>query len=113
MSAGYGTTTTRSYMPGLFEALAKMPRREPKRFFITVQGTEHEVTLEKFKWAQQHGEENLMIKDGEIVLKPKPKPKTQYSVLKEAKKGYVFQDDDIHWPTGIIEGGKAWLIEQE
>ena len=50
---------------------------------------------------------------GEIVLKPKPKAKTQYSILKEAQKGYVFQDDDIHWPNGIAEGGKTRLIEQE
>ena len=100
-------------MPGLFEALAKMPKREPKKFFITVEGTKYEVALEKKQWALQHGEENLMIKDGEIVLKPKPKPKTQYSVLKESKKGYVFQDNDIHWPTEIVEGGKVWLIEQE
>jgi len=113
VSAGYGTTTTRSYMPGLFEALAKMPRREPKRFFITVQGTEHEVTLEKFKWAQQYGEENLMLRGGEIVLKPKPKPKTRYSILKKASKGYTFQDSDIHWPNAVVEGGETWQIEQE
>jgi hypothetical protein len=100
-------------MPGLFDALKNMPKREPKKFFITVQGEKHEVTLEKKKWAQQHGEENLMIKDGEIVLRPRPKAKTQYSVLKEAQKGYVFQDDDIHWPTGIEKGGKAWQIERE
>ena len=100
-------------MPGLFDALKNMPKREPKKFFITVQGEKHEVTLEKKKWAQQHGEENLMIKDGEIVLRPRPKAKTQYSVLKEAQKGYVFQDDDIHWPTGIEKGGKAGQIERE
>jgi hypothetical protein len=100
-------------MPGLFEALAKTPRRPEKKFYITVAGEKHEVTLEKKKWAQQHGEENLMIKDSEIVLKPKPKANTQYRILKETQKGYVFQDDDIHWPTGIVEGGKAWLMEQE
>ena len=38
---------TRSYMPGLFESLKNMPKREPKKFFITVQGVKHEVTLEK------------------------------------------------------------------
>ena len=64
MSAGSGTTTTRSYMPGLFEALANMPKKEPKKFFITVQGKEYEVSLEKKLWSQQHGEENLVIKDG-------------------------------------------------
>ena len=90
MSAGCGTIMTRSYMPGLFEALAKMPKREPKRFFITVQGTEHQVTLEKKLWAQHHGEENLMLRDGEIVVKPTPKPKTQYSTLTKSSEGYFF-----------------------
>ena len=100
-------------MPGLFDALDKMPIRQAKKFFITVAGEKHEVTLQKMKWAQKHGEDNLMIKDGEIVIKPKPKAKTQYSILKEVQKGYMFQDNDIHWPTGIEQGGKAWLIEQE
>ena len=100
-------------MPGLFDALGKIPTRQEKKFYVTVAGKQHEVTMEKKKWAQQHGEQNLMIKDGEIVLKPIPKAKTQYSILKQAQKGYVFQDDDIHWPTGVEEGGKAWLIERE
>ena len=113
MSAGSGTTMTRSYMPGLFDALSQFPKRPEKKFYISVAGEKHEVSLEKMKWARQHGEGNLMIKDGEIVLKPTPKPKTQYSILQQAQRGYVFQDDDIHWPTGIAEGGKAWLIEQE
>ena len=113
MSAGYGTITTRSYMPGLFDALKDMPKREPKRFFITVQGEEHEVTLDKKLWAQQHGEENLMVQDGEIVVKPTPKPKTQYSTLTKSSKGYFFYGNDIHWPNNIAEGGVTWKIEQE
>lgn len=113
MSAGYGTTTTRIYMPGLFEALGRTTDKTAKKFFVTVAGEKYEVTLEKKKWAQRQGEENLMIKDGEIVLKPRPKPKTQYSVLRQAEKGYLFHDDDIHWPTEIVEGGKTWLKEQE
>jgi hypothetical protein len=100
-------------MPGLFEALAEVPKRGPKKFYVTIAGDKHEVTLEKFQWAQQHGEENLMIKDGDIVLRPKPMARTQYSVLRTAQKGYVFQEDDIHWPKAIAEGGKAWLIEYE
>ena len=113
MSAGCGTTTTRSYMPGLFDALKNMPKRESKRFFIKVQGAEYEVTLEKKLWAQQHGEENLILRDGEIVVKPTPKPKTRYSVLKKAPKGYTFQDSDIHWPNAVVEGGETWQIERE
>ena len=113
MSAGYGTTTTRSYMPGLFDALKKMPRREPKKFFVAVQGEQHEVTLDKKLWAQQHGEENLMLRDGEIVVKPTPNPKTIYSVLKKSTKGYALHDNDIHWPNKIAEGGVTWQIERE
>ena len=113
MSAGYGTIMTRSYMPGLFDALKKWPKRETKKFFITVEGEEHEVTLDKKLWAQQYGEENLMLRDGEIVVKPTPRPKTQYSTLTKSCQGYFFLDDDIHWPNKIGEGGVTWQIERE
>ena len=63
------------------------------------------------------GEEAYMLKPAkhhpEIVLRPVQKRKTQYTVLKKATKGYVFQDGDIHWPNGVVEGGLAWLIEYE
>ena len=100
-------------MPGLFEALGKMPKRELKNFFITVEGKDYEVTLEKKQWARQHGEENLMIKDGEIVLRPTPIAKTQYSTLRKSDRGYFFEDQDIHWPNDIAEGGVTWQIESE
>ena len=113
MSAGCGTTTTRSYMPGLFEALKNMPKRKPKKFFITVQGKEYEVLLEKKLWAQQHGEENLVTKDGEIVVKPAPPPKSKYRSLIKSEKGYFFEDGDIHWPNKIAEGGVTWQTKSE
>ena len=113
MSAGSGTTTTRSCMPGLFEALKNMPKQEPKKFFITVQGKEHEVSLEKKLWAQQHGEENLVTKDGEIVVKPAPPPKSKYRSLIKSEKGYFFEDRDIHWPNKIAEGGVTWQTKSE
>ena len=113
MSAGSGTTTTRSYMPGLFEALKNMPKREPKKFFITVQGKEHEVSLEKKLWSQQHGEDNLILKDGEIVVKPAPLLKSKYRTLAKSEKGYFFEDDDIHWPNKIAEGGVTWQTKSE
>ena len=63
---------------------------------------------------RRHGEEAYhWISPIEFALKPKPKPKTQYSVLKTAKKGFEFEQGDIHWPNKIVEGGEAWLIEQE
>ena len=100
-------------MPGLFDALAKIPKRGPKKFFVTIEGQKHEVTLEKKLWSQQHGEKNLILKDGEVALKPKPKPKTQYSTLGKSDKGYFFEDQDIHWPNNIAEGGVTWQIESE
>jgi len=113
VSAGSGTTTTRSCMPGLFDALKNMPKREPKKFFITVQGKEHEVSLEKKLWSQQHGEDNLILKDGEIVVKPAPPPKSKYKTLIKSRKGYFFEDDDIHWPNKIAEGGVTWQTKSE
>ena len=100
-------------MPGLFDALAKVPKRGPKKFFVTVQGQQHEVSHAKKLWAQQHGEDNLMLKDGEIILKPRPKPKTQYAILLKSDKGYYFEDDDIHWPSKIAEGGVTWQTKSE
>ena len=100
-------------MPGLFDALKNMPKREPKKFFITVQGKEHEVSLEKKLWSRQHGEENLVIKDGEIVVKPAPTPKSKYKTLAKSRKGYFFEDDDIHWPNKIAEGGFTWQTKSE
>jgi len=113
VSAGCGTIMTRSYMPGLFDALKKMPKRAPKKFFVTVEGQQHEVTHAKKLWARQYGEQNLMLRDGEIVVKPTLNPKTQYRTLKKSSKGYFFQDGDIHWPNNIGEGGVTWQIERE
>ena len=100
-------------MPGLFDALKNMPKREPKKFFITVQGKEHEVSLEKKLWSQQHGEDNLILKDGEIVVKPALPPKSKYKTLANSRKGYFFEDDDIHWPNKIAEGGFTWQTKSE
>ena len=100
-------------MSNIFDALKQMPKREPKKFFVTVEGKEYEVSLEKKKWAMKQGEENLMIKDGEITVRPPPTPKTQYTTLIKADKGYVFHNNDIHWPKEIAEGGVTWQIEHE
>jgi hypothetical protein len=53
------------------------------------------------------------MKDNKIVLKPVPKAKTKYPILKKAKKGYAFEQGDIHWPNAVIEGGAIWQIEYE
>tara|TARA_Y100001937_G_scaffold27498_1_gene39566 strand:- start:882 stop:1184 length:303 start_codon:yes stop_codon:yes gene_type:complete len=100
-------------MAGIFDALKQMPRREPKKFYVEVEGKDYEVSLEKKKWAINQGEENLIIKNGEIAVKTPPKLKTQHRTLIKADKGYVFQDNDIHWPIGIQEGGVTWQTESE
>lgn len=95
-------------MPGLFEALSQIPKRD-KKFYVRIDGKDHEVSLEKKLWANNHGEENLMIRNGQIVLKPQVnKLSVGYSELKKTEKGYVFIDNDIHWPEDVQEGGMQW-----
>jgi len=84
-----------------------------KKHFVNVDGKQHEVSLEKKVEMLKHGEENYMFKDNRIVLRPPLKRKTVYPVLKQADRGYVFEQHDIHWPCGTEEGGMIWLIEQE
>ena len=101
-------------MSAIFKALANLPKREPKKHFVTVDGEKYEVPFEKHQWAIQQGFENLMIKNGEIVLKPPRKIQVRYSELSETEKeGYFFEDNDIHWPTRIAQGGLSWQIKSE
>ena len=101
-------------MPGLFEALSKVPPQKKKVHTVTIQGQSIVVTLEKKLEVIRHGEDAYhWINEKEFTLKPKPKPRTQYPVLKKSEKGYGFEQGDIHWPTKIEPGGEAWLIEHE
>lgn len=100
-------------MSEIFKALANLTKKPDKKHFAMVEGKEVEVSLDKKLEMMRHGEENYMFKGEDIVLRPRPRPKTQYSVLRKAEKGYVFQDGDIHWPIDTVEGGEAWLIEYE
>jgi len=101
-------------MSEIFKALQGLKPRPKKVHTVTIQGQSLVVTLEKKLEVMQHGEDAYVWKSPtEIMLKPKTKPKTKYPILKKAKKGYVFQDGDIHWPNAVVEGGEAWLIEYE
>jgi len=104
-------------MSELLKALKGLPPQKVKKHYVTIQGKQYQVSLRKRIEIMRNGEANYMIKPTksgpEIVPKPRPKSKVQYPVLKKANKGYVFQDGDIHWPTAVVEGGEAWLIEQE
>lgn len=104
-------------MSEIFKALANFKKRPVKKHYVNIEGKQYQVGLEKKLEIMQHGEENYTIKPAkfgpEILLKPKPKAKTRYSVLKTAEKGYQFYQGDIHWPDGTTENGETWLIEYE
>jgi hypothetical protein len=100
-------------MSEVYNALATFPKRPEKKHFVTIQGTKIEVSLQKKLEIMKHGEQNYIMKEGDIVIKAPPKAKTQYSVLKKSKKGYRFCESDIHWPVDVMEGGEAWVIEHE
>ena len=100
-------------MSAIFKALANLPKREPKKHFVTVDVKEIEVALEKKLEMMRHGFDQYMMEDGKIVLKPVPKIKSKFKKLVDVDKGYHFIDDDIHWPEKIDKGGKAWRIEYE
>jgi hypothetical protein len=46
-------------------------------------------------------------------VKPAPLPKSMYRTLAKSEKGYFFEDDDIHWPNKIAEGGVTWQTKSE
>jgi len=101
-------------MSELRKAMERWKPTPKKVHTVSIQGQSLVVSLEKKLEVMRHGEDAYMWKSAtEIMLKPKTKPKTQYPILKKATKGYVFQDGDIHWPKAVMEGGEAWLIEQE
>ena len=97
-------------MSDLFK-FAKVP--SPKKHFVIIDGEKVEVSLEKALEVKRNGEENYAIILGKLVRRAPKKPKTRYSVLKKTNKGYTFEQGDIHWPNGVVEGGEAWLIEYE
>ena len=101
-------------MSELFKALESMPPSKPKVHTVCICGQNVVVTLEKKLEVQRHGEEAYhWISPTEFALKPPPKLKTQHKTLIKADKGYYFQDDDIHWPKEIAEGGVTWQTEHE
>ena len=100
-------------MSAIFDALKSLPKREPKKHFVMIDGNAIEVTLEKKLEIMRHGEDKYMIEDSKLVLKPIPKIKSKFKKLIESEKGYHFVDNDIHWPEKVAEGGKTWQIEYE
>jgi len=99
-------------MPGFFEALKNFKPQKRKPNTVTIQGQSVVVTLEKKLEVMRHGESAYMWKTPtEFVLKPRPKPKTGYKVLKKLDKGYTFYDNDPYYPKEVVEGGYSWEHE--
>lgn len=104
-------------MPGFFEAFKELPETEVKKHFVTINGEQYQVGIEKKLEIMKNGEENYFIKPAkfgpQILLKPKPKTNVVYPVLRKSDKGYECIEGDIHWPNKLIEGGLSWQIERE
>jgi hypothetical protein len=101
-------------MSEFLKALESLPPIKPKVHTVCISGQNVVVTLEKKLEVQRHSEDAYhWISPTEFALRPPPKPKTQYSVLKKTKKGYSFEQGDIHWPNNIVKGGETWLLEKE
>ena len=96
----------------LLKALRNLPPAKEKKHFVNIEGKKYQVSLQKKLEIMKHGEENYIFKDNELQIKTQ-KAKTRYSVLKQGTRGYSFEQNDIHWPNDIIDGGEAWLIEYE
>ena len=103
-------------MKEFFEALKQLPERKPKKHFVTVEGKQFQVSLEKKLEMMKHGENNYIIKPckfgPEFVLKPKI-TKRGYTMLKKSQQGYVFYNNDPYYPKEIVKGGWQWQIEAE
>ena len=98
-------------LKGLRSSLANIKQKKHK---VCINGKIVNVDLKKKKEVIQNGEDAYYwISDTEFRLKPPPKPKVQFSVLKNVDKGYSFHNGDIHWPDRIIENGEVWQIESE
>ena len=54
----------------------------------------------------------MLTKFGIALRKPR-RPKTRFTVLKEADNGYKFEQGAIHWPNTVEQNGETWQIEYE
>ena len=99
-------------MRALIEALHNLPPKKEKVHTVTIQGQSVVVSLKKKLEVIQHGEDAYMWKTPmEFVLKPRPKIKRGYNILKKSDKGYNFYDNDPYYPNKIVDGGYKWVQE--
>lgn len=95
-------------MPGFFDALQQQQPIESKQHFVTVDGVEYEVSLEKKLEILQSGEEFYEFKDGSLVQKIIEPSKVRYPELIKDTHGHDFYNCDPFWPKDIVEGGYTW-----
>ena len=100
-------------MDPLLKALADMPPPKKKRHMVTVDGQSIEVSLQKKLEIMRSGESAFMLKDGNIVLRPRKGTKVKCKVLVKADVGAHFLEDDPYWIKHVAEKGYQWQIKSE
>ena len=100
-------------MDPLLRALADMPPPKKKRHMVTVDGQSIEVSLEKKLEIMRSGESAFMLKDGNIVLRPRKSTKVKCKVLVKADVGAHFHEGDPYWIEDVAEKGYQWQIKSE
>tara|TARA_R110001606_G_scaffold7299_2_gene32296 strand:+ start:581 stop:901 length:321 start_codon:yes stop_codon:yes gene_type:complete len=101
-----------------FEAAKQVWGKAPKekKYTVTIEGKEIEVSLEKNLEIMKHGEEAFMLQDEKIVRRPIKKNNLKKPILKKqlpGKLGYKFYDNDPLWVESVVEEGFVWQIESE
>ena len=101
-----------------FEAAKQVWGKAPKekKYTVTIEGKEIEVSLEKNLEIMKHGEEAFMLQDEKIVRRPIKKNNLKKPILKKqlpGKLGYKFYDNDPLWVEAVVEEGFSWQIESE
>ena len=100
-------------MDEIFKQLAKVPPPKKKVHTVNIQGIEVEVSLQKKIEIQRAGEYSFILKDGEIVPKPRKKVKLTCPELVKAEVGGHFYDGDPHWIIKLGKEGYQWQIKSE
>ena len=101
-------------MPGFFEAMASRRKKIVPRPTVIIDGKKIQVDAKKYKEIEMHGANAYTLKDGEIIRKPKKNTVRTYLQLRESDgKGYVFENGNPYWPTGLVKGGFTWQKKQE
>ena len=90
-------------MRELIEALHNLPPKKEKVHTVTIQGQSVVVSLKKKLEVIQQGEDAYMWKTPmEFVLKPRPKIKRGYNILKKSENSITTENCDL---LGHLNGG--------